>query len=288
MPQRVIQLILSLCCSLLLLGSAAGQSRQAEPEAGAVDLAELARTIVGEARSDIERSRRIIDWLNTEFEWTYTDYKNRTVQEIIAQRGGNCAEQVRVARALMSETGIQTRRMAEVNIQPRSEQRQQNAEAVIEKWGLKGSVFGLRHNDHRWIEVYDRQSRSWVPADPSLGLLGLKDWLSARVGFDSRPTHHILPSRDMLVPIAIFAMDDRESTILEDRSSYYLVDQFNQLYHGDLQNRQAWKEWTRLIAEIVPHVKATFLREENLHEQNAAIERLAQVYEKLKAEETTR
>lgn len=288
MPKRIISLVVTLCCSFLLLGPVAAQSHPDRPESDAVDLAKLAATVVGNAQGDIERSRRIIDWLNKEFEWTYTDYKNRTVQEIIAQRGGNCAEQVRVARTLMSETGIQTRRVAEVNIQPRSQQRQKNSEALIQKWGLKGSVFGLRHNDHRWIEVYDRQSQAWVPADPSLGLLGLEDWLSARVGFDSRPTHHILPSRDMLVPIAIFAMDDRESTILEDRSNYYLVEQFNQLYGGNLQTRKSWDEWTHLIHQIVPHVKATFMREENLHEQNAAIERLAQVYEKLKAEEATR
>ena len=287
---RIDLLILALCCFCFVQCSTNEQAEQRGPEtqktseATYTDLGELAERIAGEAKSDIVRSERIIIWLNEKFTWTDTDYKNRTVQEIIARQGGNCAEQVRVARALLDEIGIRTRRIAEINIQPKNEQRQEDAEAVIKRQGLKASIFGLRHNDHRWIEIYDNQSKSWIPADPSLGLIGLENWLNARVGFGSRPTHDILPSRDMLVPIAIFAMDDKEAAILEDRSEYYLVDEFNELYHGALQTKNAWKDWKQLIDEIVPRCKAAFLWEENLHEQNSTIEQIAAVYEKLKTE----
>lgn len=291
MPMRKTSLILLVSFTFCLssvhaAGSPGSDQAGQETAAHQVDLQQMASDIVGDADSDRDKAEKIIVWLNKNFTWTDTDYRNRSVEEITARRGGNCAEQVRVTRALLDELGIPTRNITEINVQPESEQRQKDAEEVVSKWGVKGSVFGLRHNDHRWIEFYDSQARAWTPADPSLGLLGLESWLMARVGFDSRPTHHILPARDMLVPFCIFATDDRESRILEDRSKYYLIEQFNHIYGGKLAEAPPWPRWEQLAEGIAPHCKGALLGQENLHHQTDAIEQIGAVYKALRREST--
>lgn len=286
MPMRRTSLILlvslTFCLSSVHAVDNSGPDQTGQDTAAPqVDLRQMASDIVGDAGGDRDKAEKIIVWLNENFIWTDTDYRNRTIQEIIARHGGNCAEQVRVTRALLNELGIPTRNIAEINVQPENEQRQKDAEEVVSKWGVKGSVFGLRHNDHRWIEFYDSEAGEWTPADPSLGLLGLETWLRARVGFDSRPTHHILPSRDMLVPFCIFATDDRESRILEDRSKYYLIEQFNHTYGGKLAEAPAWHRWEQLVEGIVPHCRGALLGQENLHNHTDAIEQIGAVYQAL-------
>ena len=127
--------------------SAVAAPAMAAEEQAAID--RLAREIVGTETASMAKARRIIDWLNANFVWTDTDYGRRSLVEIIERRGGNCAEQARVARALMTAAGIRTRQIAEVNIQPESPQRQKDAEEVVAQYGASASVFGRAHNDHR-------------------------------------------------------------------------------------------------------------------------------------------
>jgi transglutaminase-like putative cysteine protease len=250
-----------------------------------IDLDALAREIVGDAERASDKCDRIVGWTNRQLAWTATDYQSRSVTEILARKGGNCSEQVAVVRALLDRAGVETRRVAEINLQPESERRRSDAAALVKSRGLRYSVFGARHNDHRWIEIRDAASGTWIPADPSLGLLGEPAWLRARVSFAPRPTHAILPSRDMLVPIAIFAVDDGETRILEDRTEHYLADGFKSLYPA-LAARESFARWVALLREIDPRAQGALLGKIDLHESAPTIASLAQAYDDLRREAT--
>jgi hypothetical protein len=255
---------------------------QPDVTAGAqTDKAALARTAAGDSKTTLDRVRSVILWTNRSFQWTYTDYQRRTVDEIIARKGGNCNEQAMVVVALLSELGVRTRRVREINIQPESARRQANAEKRIAETGPAASVFGLRHNDHVWIEFWDSEKGEWIPADPTLGLVGVDQWIRARVGFGARPTHAILPSRDMLVPFAIFAMDGDS---FEPRSERYLISGLNATYGEELSHLKAWQEWVRAVLAIQPAALGAFEGRSNLHAGTDKILAVQKAYEQLAVE----
>ena len=249
------------------------------------DHAALARQAAGNAKTTLDKVRAIVAWTNQSFEWTYTDYKTRTVDEIIERKGGNCDDQARVAVALMNELGIRTRRVKEINIQPEDAGRQQRAEALVAKSGAKASVFGLRHNDHVWTEFWSDETHEWTPADPTLNLVGFDAWIRARAGFGARPTHPILPSRDMLVPIAIFAI---AGNVMVPRTERYLIDGFNSVYGGNLESLPAWHDWVRAIVAVQPAALGAFEGRENLHAHADQILAVKNAYEDLQKEYAAR
>jgi transglutaminase-like putative cysteine protease len=258
----------------------------------AVNLKELVSQVTGDKGTNEERTRKLVQWVNTNFTWSYTDYQKRTVEEIVARRAGNCAELANVLAALLKEGSIPFRWAAEINIEPRRESRQENAAKLVVERGNRYSVFGLMHNDHVWLEVKDEKDGSWFPADPAVGVVGLKDWLRARVAFDQR-TKPVVPEvaeivKDMLVPFVVVAKETRGGTPVENRSKYYLVDSFNELYGGKLAKLPAWKEWTRAVEAISPLGQAAFNGEENLHEHQKQIEAVWKDYEKLRQEARNR
>ncbi|MES2987453.1 MAG: transglutaminase-like domain-containing protein [Pseudomonadota bacterium] len=239
----------------------------------------LAREIVGTETDPLRQTRLVVDWLNAHFTWNATDYEKRSVAELIAQRGGNCAEQMRVARSMLTSLGVKTRRMAEINLQPFSEQRGLDAAEQIAKVGVRASVFGAGYNDHRWLEVYDAASEEWVPADPTLGLVGLDQWEKARVSFGARPVHAIIPSRDMIVPVAVFAMEDEEGFArVVDRSHHYLVDGFAAQHEGRVATDPDWVKWQAAVDEISPAALAAFRGQANLLEKVPVMERAGATY----------
>jgi len=250
-------------------------------DAQQIDKAALARTAAGEAASTLDKVRSVTHWANQSFKWTYTDYKHRSVDEIIARKGGNCFEQTQVVAALLNELGIRTRSVREINIQPKSRLRQWSAGRRVARTGRSASVFGLRHNDHVWMEFWDDATGEWTPADPALDLVGFDAWLKARVGFDARPTHRIIPARDMLVPIAIFAQAD---SILESRTVHYLLAGFNAAYDGRLEKLATWPDWTTVIAALEPAARGAFQGSVNLHQHADDILKASVVYKKLAAE----
>ena len=89
-----------------------------------LQLQNLALKVAGAKGSSKERTQRLVTWMNKNFEFTYTDYKKRTVEEIIQRRGGNCAEQARVLWALLEAIDINARWVSEINIQPKNRRRQ--------------------------------------------------------------------------------------------------------------------------------------------------------------------
>lgn len=248
-----------------------------------VDLKKMSKMIAGNSTNTYDKVRNVVWWTNKNFSWNYTDYKKRTPKQIICQKGGNCNEQAQVVRALLTELNVKTRRTSEINIQPESERRQKDAERRIALSGNSSSVFGYRHNDHVWVEFYDEEKQEWVPADPTLGLIGLDNWLKARIGFEPRVNHAIILSADMLVPISIFARNP-DGTIAENRSTYYLVEAFNKVYKNKLVNLPAWKRWVEGIEFIQLKSKNAFEGKENLHLYTDKIKELKEIYEDLKAQ----
>jgi hypothetical protein len=248
-----------------------------------INLAEFATSIVKDAGNDYDRAERLLNWLSHNFKWLATDYKKRSVKEIIARQGGNCFELATVYMSLIRTMGIRYRQIAEINIRPSSERRQKSAEELVAKRGVSGSVFGEQHNDHRWVEIYDDRSREWIPADPSVGVIGLEPWLKSRVWFGERWAIDTSITNDMIVPIAIFTTDSTY-TMIEDRSHYYLVGSFSRLYSDAIAQLPGWKAWVEGVASIGAACRCAFDGKVNLHQHRKEIARLAETYDELKRE----
>jgi Transglutaminase-like enzymes, putative cysteine proteases len=262
------------------LGTKAQQTRQ--------NLKELVRTVAGDKGTNEEKTRKLVQWINTNFTWSYTDYQKRTVEEIIERRAGNCAELANVLAALLKEGNIPFRWAAEINIQPQKPERQESAAQLVAEKGNYYSVFGLMHNDHVWLEVRDEKNKTWFPADPAVGVVGLKDWLAARMAFDNR-LKPVVPEvaetvKEMLVPFIVVASETRKGKLVENRSKYYVVDGFNSFYANKLAKLPAWREWLNSVEKISTFAEGALNGEVNLHEHQKEIERVLQSYEKLRQE----
>jgi hypothetical protein len=246
---------------------------------------ELALQIAGRSGSSVERTQKLVDWINTNFSWTVTDYEQRTADQIIARRAGNCAELSKVLVRLLQPTGIRYRWVAEINVQPSSPRRQETAARLVQGKGNTYSVFGLRHNDHRWLEIYDDGTKQWIPADPSIGLVGVNPWVAFRMGLYDRPRPPVADvaeiAQDMIVPFAVIALKDDLNSQEEDRSEFYLIDQFDAAYGGKLGTLPAWNQWTSQIRRIAPLASAAFAGKSNLHESSEKIAQLAETYAEL-------
>jgi transglutaminase-like putative cysteine protease len=164
-------------------------------------LAAIAQRVAGPAGTASDRTRRLVTWIGSNLTWTWTDYQVRTPEQIVRRRAGNCADLAAVLAAMVREAGIQARWIAEINVQPRSEDRQASAAGKIKELGPRASVFGLEHNDHRWLEVYDSAQGGWVPADPAVGVVGVHDWELARRPLPDRAVRWRLRRPALLTPI---------------------------------------------------------------------------------------
>lgn len=242
----------------------------------------FADSISHDARSNYEKAEKIVRWLAKNFYWTATDYKKRTVQEIIARKGGNCNELAMVTIALLKELNLEMRKVREINLHKESARRRATAHQKVSENGKRFSVFGKRHNDHVWIEIYDDKQGAWIPADPSLGLIGEKQWLESRAGFGKRFTLDTT-SEDMIVPIVIFATDEN-GKLLENRTQHYVIDGLNRIYDNKLANFKNWENWKNSIAALEEKCWGAFRGEINLHEYESHIDSLAVTYNNLKAE----
>jgi len=245
------------------------------------DLSAFAKSITEAEDSDFEKTKSVVNWYARNFDWTYTDYQKRTVQDILERRGGNCYELAMATQATLEALGVKMRRMREVNLHKKNTQRQQDAEEMVAKNGRRASVFGLQHNDHVWLEVYDAESDTWQPADPSLGVVGQRRWLAARYGFTKR--YSLDPNAgDMIAPFAIFV--EQENGLWGDRTAHYAIEGFNQLYYGQLEKLPSWEAWKEQVDQLSGLAYAAFNKQINLHKSNEAIAKLKQTYDQLKLE----
>jgi hypothetical protein len=249
---------------------------------------ELVQEVTGNKGGNEEKTRKLVRWINTNFTWSYTDYQKRTVEEIISRRAGNCAELANVLAALLKEGNIPFRWAAEINIEPQKPSRQETAARLVTEKGNYYSVFGLMHNDHVWLEIQDEKDKTWFPADPAVGVVGLKEWTQARMAFEQRliPTVPEVAEvvKEMLVPFVVVVKETRNGKPTENRSKYYLVDGFNSFYKNRLNKLAAWKDWANAVETVSPFAQGALSGEVNLHEHQKEIARVWDAYEKLRRE----
>ena len=279
--KRILQslIVLSLTFGVTLAQQKTGSDDQLY-DLARVDLKAFAQQVSKNAPSELGQAQAIVRWLAANFDWKATDYQKRTVQEIIERKGGNCNELAMVALSAMKELNIKLRRVREVNIHTNTPGRGVRAKQMVKEKGNSYSVFGRRHNDHVWLELYDSASRECFPADPSSGLVGLKEWMKGRVGFANRVTMNPL-TEDMIVPFAVFAADE-EGKFTINRTQHYVVEQFDRLYEGRLHTQPAWQQWTVMIDLLDDKVSSAFAGNVNLHEYEAQIDTLAEIYDQLR------
>lgn len=250
-----------------------------------LDLKALGEKITVNEKTDYAKARVLLNWVSNRLEWKATDYQVRTVKEIMARQGGNCYELASVYKAMINAMNLRSRSIAEINVQRPSEEREKSATELIKTKGLSASVFGRRHNDHRWIEIYDAPSNKWLPVDPTMNVIGTEQWLKARLGFEKRITIDTSITNDMIAPFAIFVTDNiKKHQLIEDRSSYYLITEFDNLYHNQLSKLPSWKRWVNLITILPAHAKLSLEGKENLHNYAKQIAELGEIYESLKEE----
>jgi hypothetical protein len=243
-------------------------------------LAEASRAAIGEAVTATARVRAVIAWTHANLDWTTTDYQDRTPEQVLARGGGNCHEQARLVRAMLAPAGVETRLVREINIQPASARRQRDAEAQIARSGPRASVFGARHNDHVWTEYRDVEQGEWVPADPTLNVVGIDAWVRARLGFGPRPVHEIIPYADMLFPIAVVAPLGEGR--FEGRTERLLVRGFGDHVPG-VATRSGWTHWSGLVLRMEAALILTLQGRHNLHGDQALLDELTRTYAALRA-----
>lgn len=249
------------------------------------DLPALAAAIGGRG-SAFERTTRLVHWINDSLSWSATDYVNRTPQEILARRQGNCAALASVLHVMLQSLEIRSRWIREINLQPApTPRRQRTADSLVQARGASFSVFGLQHNDHVWLEVWDEDRQEWFPADPAYGVVGLAQWLPARLALADRPRPRVdavVPiAADMLAPFVVLAQTRRNSTFEADRTEFYLIDRFATLYQGRLADLPAWPAWVAAVRDLSAEARGAFEGRSNLHAHTDRIARLKQTYDDL-------
>jgi hypothetical protein len=271
----------------LLVGIPALGQVKSSPKAQKIDtsnLNSLAAGIVKHEKSDIDKAKCLLKWIDSRLTLTETDYRRRTPGQILIRGEGNSNELAGVYTALLRAINIKYRSVIEINLYTNSVEREKISEAKIKEFGNTMSVFGLRHNDHHWIEVFDPQAKTWLPADPSLNLFGMDQWMKERIGFGPRVMGDTSTSHKMIAPFALFVLDSTGRSIVLCRSFYYLITQFNLLYDNKLQKLPAWKTWIKGIQFMQDHTRQAIEGKENLHLYSSNIASLESVYKQLKVE----
>lgn len=282
-----IALLMFAACPSLVFGQSPEIVRSTVP-----DVRALGDSVAGHG-SALDRTRRLVYWINDRFDWSYTDYERRTPEEVIARRAGNCAELASVLHLFLDSLEIRTRWVREINVQPSpNPRRQETAAELVEERGNAYSVFGLQHNDHVWLEVWDDSTAAWFPADPAYGVAGLADWSATRLAMEDRPKPRVEAvepiAADMLVPFVVVTADARRGPYENDRTDFYLVDGFQQLYGDEVVTLPSWPAWVAVVRGLAPHARAAFAGEENLHAFTSDIAALKAVYDSLVAEAAER
>src|SRR5512144_608731 len=73
---------------------------QKQPGTGISPVEALAARVAGTDGNVRDKVVRLVTWMAHEFSWTATDYQQRTPEQIIERRGGNCADLARVLARL--------------------------------------------------------------------------------------------------------------------------------------------------------------------------------------------
>ncbi len=278
--------------ALAVVPSLASAQQSSTTQTTVLDIRALGDSVAGSG-SALARTRRLVYWINDHFDWSATDYQRRTPAEVIARRAGNCAELASVLHLFLDSLGVRTRWVREINVQPEpTPRRQQTAASLVAQRGNSFSVFGLQHNDHVWLEVWDDSLGAWFPADPAYGVAGLAEWSAARLAMADRPTPRVKAvepiAADMLVPFVVLAGARRGGPLDDDRTTFYLVDGFHRLYGDAILALPSWQAWVAAVRALAPRARAAFAGEENLHAYTDDIAALKAVYDSLVREAAER
>jgi hypothetical protein len=250
-----------------------------------LDLKAFAKAIIAGKTDNYDKAKTLLGWLSNHFDWKATDYQDRTVKQIIVRKGGNCFEMATVYMALLKELNLTYRLIAEINIHVISEERGKNADEKIKQSGNRMSVFGRQHNDHRWVEIFDEKANEWIPADPTMNLIGYDQWLKGRAWFGERHTMNEEFNHDMIVPFAIYVVDPNNKGLMgESRTLYYMTTKLDALYGNKLSSLPSWDKWVNGLKAFADPTKNAFEGKENLHNYTKQISDLATVYQSLKQE----
>ncbi|MBI4912028.1 MAG: transglutaminase domain-containing protein [Acidobacteria bacterium] len=225
-----------------------------------------------------ERVARLVTHLHAVMPFVATDYRERSVDQILARGSGNCADHARVLGTLLESRGIRTRWVQEINLQPPSESRAAAAAGKVRERGRQMSVFGRGHNDHRWLEVLDPGAGVWFPADSSIGVAGREAWVRQRLGFSSRTG----AVADMIAPVFLEAREPGRGTVA--LSEDYLIEGFDRVHGGRLKGMPSWSRWTAGVRALEPLAAAAFRGEADLHRHGRLLDELAEAYASLAAE----
>lgn len=245
------------------------------------ELDSLACRFAGETGTNLEKAERLLDSLGRSFKWLATDYQRRTPVQIVRRGGGNCFELAVLYGDLIRRLGVKHRQVAEINLHVYTPSRQRTAEQKVKEAGPRMSVFGERHNDHRWVEIYDERTGDWIPADPSMGVIGLPRWVEVRLGFGARMTIDTAITNDMIAPFAIFVVDSNYS-YSESRTEYYVVESFNDFYQGQLAKQKEWKSWVEGVKRLEQPAREAFQGKADLHKHTQDIAELNRIYDELR------
>lgn len=249
-----------------------------------LNLKTLGEQITANDDTDYKKARTLLSWVSNRLEWVATDYKRRTVNEILERGAGNCYDLAQVYVAIVKAMDIKTRSIAEVNLSRLHPERQGQAEQLVREKGARYSLFGARHNDHRWLEVFDETSGTWLPVDPTMNVIGVEQWVKARLGFGKRITIDPAISDDMIAPFAVFVTGEKSDSMVENRSMYYMVEQFDKVYDKELSKLPSWNKWVASIGLLSEHAKLAMESKENFHLYTRQIAELDTIYQDLKNE----
>lgn len=249
-----------------------------------LNLKVLGEQITANADTNYGKASTLLSWVSNRLEWVATDYKRRTVSEILERGAGNCYDLAQVYLEMVKAIDIKIRSIAEVNLSRFHPERQVQAEQLVKEKGARYSVFGARHNDHRWLEVYDDISGQWLPVDPTMNVIGVEQWVKTRLGFGKRITIDPTITDDMIAPFAVFVTGASSHSMVEDRSRYYMVEQFDKVYNNELSKLPSWSKWVASIGLLSERAKLAMESKENFHLYTNQIAELDVIYRNLKNE----
>ena len=201
---------------------APGSRRVTASSATLTELRQRAEQVAG-GGTQAARAERIVRWVHENV--AFTPERHATLDALLRDRNGNCYDHASLVLAMLRQTGIRARYVRELNVEPPSEMRATSAREQM------SVLYGYEHNDHTWVEI-EAEGR-WLPADSSLGLFGVREWLGARV------LNGAANEYGMITPFVLVAFDGDAPV---DRTRAYLQTSLAATFPA-VTRSAAWPQW---------------------------------------------
>ncbi len=102
----------------------------------------------------------------------FCGFRANNIKEIIENKKGNCFCHARLGIFLLRLAGIPAKFAYEIHI------RRCSIFGKIKGKNKNTGLYGCAHNDHIWVFFYDTGNR--IPFDSSLGIIGMKEFITKR------------------------------------------------------------------------------------------------------------